>query len=100
MKADFVVVRTDAMMVDHLDTSKSVSMVAGKAVQMDYAMEMTMVELKVQKSVERMGETMELQRVVQTAGILVTAMVEQMVERWVAMRVDPMVLRTVAWRVV
>jgi hypothetical protein len=37
-------VRTDAMMVDHLDTSKSVSMVAGKAVQMDYAMEMTMVE--------------------------------------------------------
>jgi len=44
MKADFVVVRTDAMMVDHLDTSKSVSMVAGKAVQMDYAMEMTMVE--------------------------------------------------------
>ena len=88
------------MMVDHLDTSKAVSMVVETAVQMDNAMELTMVELKVQKSVERMGETMELQRVVQTAGILVTAMVEQMVERWVAMRVDPMVLRTVAWRVV
>lgn len=75
-------------------------MVAETAVQMDYAMERTMVELKVQKSVERMGETKELRRVVQTAGILVTVMVEQMVERWVATRVDRTVLRTVAWRVV
>ena len=95
-----MVVRTAAMTVDQMDASKPVPMVAETAVQMDYAMERTMVELKVQKSVERMGETKELRRVVQTAGLLVAEMVEQMVERWVETRVDLTVLMTFAWTVV
>jgi len=67
---------------------------------MDCMMACTMVEMKVQASVDKTGSTMEQPRVVWMAALLAAWMDEQIVERLVAKWVDETDLMTVAWMVV